>query len=133
MADRIPMTRAGYNKIKAELDELQHEKLPEAEKRIGAARAEVLEHGRLLLHAAASEIEAQVDLEQQLAALAPGQHRALVQDDQLAPRRRVPALAVEFTHLGRRELVSPGRQVVEDRGLADARGSQQAVCLAGFQ
>jgi len=40
MADRIPMTRAGYNKIKAELDELQDVKLAEAEKRIAAARAE---------------------------------------------------------------------------------------------
>jgi transcription elongation factor GreA len=40
MADRIPMTRAGYNKIKAELDELQNEKMPEIEQRIAAARAE---------------------------------------------------------------------------------------------
>jgi transcription elongation factor GreA len=34
------MTRAGYNKIKAELDELQNEKMPEIERRIAAARAE---------------------------------------------------------------------------------------------
>ena len=40
MSERIPMTRAGYNKLKAELDELQNERLPEIEKRIGAARAE---------------------------------------------------------------------------------------------
>lgn len=40
MSDRIPMTRAGYNKIKAEVDELQNEKMPEIEKRIAAARAE---------------------------------------------------------------------------------------------
>jgi transcription elongation factor GreA len=40
MSDRIPMTRAGYNKIKAELDELQNVQMPEIEKRIGAARAE---------------------------------------------------------------------------------------------
>jgi transcription elongation factor GreA len=40
MSDRFPMTRAGYNKIKAELDELQNEKMPEVEKRIAAARAE---------------------------------------------------------------------------------------------
>jgi transcription elongation factor GreA len=40
MSDRIPMTRAGYNKIKAELDELQNVQLPEIEKRVGAARAE---------------------------------------------------------------------------------------------
>jgi transcription elongation factor GreA len=40
MADRIPMTRAGYDKIKAELDELENEKMPEIEKRIALARAE---------------------------------------------------------------------------------------------
>lgn len=40
MADRIPMTRAGYDKIKTELDELENEKMPEIEKRIAAARAE---------------------------------------------------------------------------------------------
>jgi transcription elongation factor GreA len=40
MADRIPMTRAGYDKIKAELNELENEKMPEIEKRIGAARSE---------------------------------------------------------------------------------------------
>lgn len=40
MSERIPMTRAGYNKIKAEMDELQDVKLPEAEKRVAAARAE---------------------------------------------------------------------------------------------
>jgi transcription elongation factor GreA len=34
------MTRAGYNKLKAEIDELQNEKMPEIEKRIAAARAE---------------------------------------------------------------------------------------------
>lgn len=40
MADRVPMTRAGYNKLKAEIDELQNERMPEIEKRIAAARAE---------------------------------------------------------------------------------------------
>ena len=40
MSERIPMTRAGYNKLKAEVDELQNEKMPEIEKRIANARAE---------------------------------------------------------------------------------------------
>jgi transcription elongation factor GreA len=40
MSERIPMTRAGYNKLKAEVEELQNEKMPEIEKRIAAARAE---------------------------------------------------------------------------------------------
>jgi transcription elongation factor GreA len=34
------MTRAGYNKLKAEIEELQNERMPEIEKRIAAARAE---------------------------------------------------------------------------------------------
>ena len=40
MSDRVPMTRAGYNKLKAEIDELQNERMPEIEKRIAAARSE---------------------------------------------------------------------------------------------
>ena len=40
MADRIPMTRAGYDKIKAEVAELENEKMPEIEQRIADARAE---------------------------------------------------------------------------------------------
>ena len=40
MSERIPMTRAGYNKIKAEIDVLQNEVMPEIEKRIATARAE---------------------------------------------------------------------------------------------
>jgi transcription elongation factor GreA len=40
MSDRIPMTRAGYDKIKAELKELENERMPEIEKRIAAARSE---------------------------------------------------------------------------------------------
>ena len=40
MSERIPMTRAGYNKIKAELNVLENEQMPEIEKRIATARAE---------------------------------------------------------------------------------------------
>ena len=40
MSDRVPMPPAGYNKIKAELDELENEKMPEIAKRIADARAE---------------------------------------------------------------------------------------------
>ncbi|MCA9258383.1 MAG: transcription elongation factor GreA [Planctomycetales bacterium] len=40
MADRTPMTRAGYDKIRAELEQLENEQMPEIEKRIAAARAE---------------------------------------------------------------------------------------------
>lgn len=40
MPDRVPMTQAGYNKKKAELDRLQNEEMPLIEKRIAEARAE---------------------------------------------------------------------------------------------
>jgi len=40
MSDRIPMTRAGYDKIKAELDRLQHEEMPAVSDRVARARSE---------------------------------------------------------------------------------------------
>jgi transcription elongation factor GreA len=40
MKDPIPMTREGYNKIKAEVDHLEHEEMPAIAEKIGAARAE---------------------------------------------------------------------------------------------
>jgi len=40
MSDRIPMTRAGYDKIKAELDHLQGVEMPKVLEGLAAARAE---------------------------------------------------------------------------------------------
>lgn len=40
MSERIPMTRAGYDKIRAEINELENEQMPLIEKRIAAARSE---------------------------------------------------------------------------------------------
>ncbi|MEM9658769.1 MAG: transcription elongation factor GreA [Planctomycetota bacterium] len=40
MSDIIPMTRVGYDKLRAELDELENEKMPEVTKRLAEARAE---------------------------------------------------------------------------------------------
>jgi transcription elongation factor GreA len=40
MSDRIPMTRAGYNKIKAEVDDLENNEMPKIAERIAAARDE---------------------------------------------------------------------------------------------
>jgi transcription elongation factor GreA len=40
MSDRIPMTRTGYDKIKAEVDRMQNVEMREAEERVGRARAE---------------------------------------------------------------------------------------------
>lgn len=38
--DTTPMTRKGYDKLKAELDHMENEQMPEIEKRIAEARAE---------------------------------------------------------------------------------------------
>lgn len=40
MTDSIPMTRTGYDKLKAQLDQLENVEMPEITKRIAAARAE---------------------------------------------------------------------------------------------
>jgi len=40
MSDRIPMTREGYRKIRAELDRLENVEMPVIEERIGKARSE---------------------------------------------------------------------------------------------
>jgi len=40
MVERIPMTRAGYDKLRAELDHLEHVELPRLAQRVADARAE---------------------------------------------------------------------------------------------
>ncbi len=40
MTDSVPMTRTGYDKLKAELYDMENEQMPVIEKRIAAARAE---------------------------------------------------------------------------------------------
>ena len=40
MSDRIPMTRVGYNKLKAEADRLQNDEMPKILDRLATARAE---------------------------------------------------------------------------------------------
>ncbi len=40
MLDRIPMTRVGYDKLKAELDHLEHVEKPKLSQRVADARAE---------------------------------------------------------------------------------------------
>ncbi|MCA9196713.1 MAG: transcription elongation factor GreA [Planctomycetales bacterium] len=40
MSEMIPMTRAGYNKIKAEIDRLENEEMPVILKRLADARSE---------------------------------------------------------------------------------------------
>ncbi|MFM8634333.1 MAG: transcription elongation factor GreA [Planctomycetia bacterium] len=40
MSDRIPMTRAGYDKLKAEVDQLETIEMPKVTQRLAAARSE---------------------------------------------------------------------------------------------
>ncbi len=40
MSETIPMTRAGYNKLKAELEHLEHVEMPAVEVRVANARSE---------------------------------------------------------------------------------------------
>ena len=40
MSERVPMTRAGYDKLKEELNHMENEEMPQIEKRIATARAE---------------------------------------------------------------------------------------------
>ena len=40
MGDLIPMTREGYNKIKAQVEHMEHEEMPKIAEKIGEARAE---------------------------------------------------------------------------------------------
>ncbi len=40
MSERVPMTRQGFDKLKAELDDMENEQMPKIEKRIATARAE---------------------------------------------------------------------------------------------
>ena len=40
MSDRIPMTRAGYDKLKAEIDHLNSVEMPKLAQRVAAARSE---------------------------------------------------------------------------------------------
>ncbi|NOY29499.1 MAG: transcription elongation factor GreA [Planctomycetes bacterium] len=40
MSDRVPMTRTGFDKLKADLNVMENEQMPVIEKRIAAARAE---------------------------------------------------------------------------------------------
>ena len=40
MGDPIPMTREGYNKIKAEVERMEHDEMPAIAEKIGVARSE---------------------------------------------------------------------------------------------
>ena len=40
MSEMVPMTQTGYKKLKAEIERMENEEMPEIERRIAAARAE---------------------------------------------------------------------------------------------
>ena len=86
MSERIPMTRAGYNKIKAEINELENEQMPEIEKRIATARAEGDLSENAEYHGAR---ESQGMLQAKINVLADKLARASIVDTSKAPRDQV--------------------------------------------
>lgn len=86
MSDRIPMTRTGYDKIKAELDHLQSVELPKVLEGLAAARAEgdlsenAEYHGRRESHAM---------LEAQIGAIRDKLSRAVLVDPSQFPKNQV--------------------------------------------
>ena len=86
MSDRIPMTRTGYDKIKAELDHLQSVELPKVLEGLAAARAEgdlsenAEYHGRRESHAM---------LEARIGAIRDKLSRAVLVDPSQFPKDQV--------------------------------------------
>ena len=86
MSDRIPMTRTGYEKIKAELDHMQNVELPKVLEGLAAARAEgdlsenAEYHGRRETHAM---------LEARIGAIRDKLSRAVLVDPSQFPKDQV--------------------------------------------
>jgi transcription elongation factor GreA len=86
MTDRIPMTRAGYDKIKAEMDRLNQVELPAILKRLDVARSE----GDLTENAEYQGAqESRLHMEARINALADKLSRASILDPKDLPRDEV--------------------------------------------
>lgn len=86
MAEAIPMTRAGYNKIKAELDHMENVQMPDIAERIAAARAEGDLKENAEYH---GQREAQGQLQAKINSLRERLARALIMDSSTSPKDRV--------------------------------------------
>lgn len=85
-SQRNPMTRAGYDKLKAELDRLEHEEMPKISEEIGRTRSfgDLSENAEF--HAA---VEAQGMLEAKIRQLRDRLNRAEIIDVSKLPRDQV--------------------------------------------
>ena len=110
MSDRIPMTRAGYDKIKAELDYLQSVELPKVLEGLAAARAEgdlsenAEYHGRRESHAM---------LEARIGAIRDKLSRAVLVDPSQFPKDQVSfgcTVVVKDLDFGDEEEFTPRRR-----------------------
>lgn len=86
MSDFIPMTRAGYNKLRAELDHMEHVEMPAIEHRVASARAEGDLRENAEYHGAR---ESQGMLQAKINLLRDRLNRAQIVDAASAPRDQV--------------------------------------------
>lgn len=86
MAERIPMTRAGYDKIKAELEHLQQVEMPKILERLATARAEGDLSENAEYHGAR---ESQGLLAAKIAAVQDKLSRAVIMDTSALPKDEI--------------------------------------------
>lgn len=115
--DRIPMTREGYEKLKAELDHMQGHDMIEITKRVAAARdlGDLSENAEY--HAARED---QGMLQAKIAACRDRLNRAVIVDptqivtDRVAFGALVKVMNLEYDEEEEYELVSPGMDKPEE-------------------
>ena len=111
MSDGIPMTRSGYDRIKAELERLETVEMPKIEKQIAAARAEGDLSENAEYH---GQKESQGLLQRKISIQRDKLARAIIMDPSKLPKDEVAfgaAVVVKDLDLGDEEqftLVGPG-------------------------
>jgi transcription elongation factor GreA len=153
MTDRIPMTREGYNRIKAEVERLEHDEMPKIAARVASARDEGDLSENAEYHGARETqglLQAKINLLKGKLALADIIDTTNVQKDEVAFGARVKVLDLkyddeeEFTLVGAGEedydsgrinVTSPigagllGKKVGETASIEVPRGIQQFKIL----
>jgi len=86
MSENIPMTRTGYNKLKAEMDHMDHVLMPEIAEKIGHARSEGDLRENAEYHA---QREAQGQLQAKINLLRDKLARATIYDPATSPKDQV--------------------------------------------
>ena len=86
MSDSIPMTRTGYNKIKAEVEHMENVVMPDITERMAAARAEGDLKENAEYHA---QREAQGQLQAKINLFRDKLNRATIYDPSMSPKDQV--------------------------------------------